>query len=220
MSTIKLNGSSSGNAQITVAAAAGTPTITLPTTSINLATAGSDGQFLKTNGSGTLSFADAGGGITHGVTWRVNSSFTGDAEPIASNWEKADGVGQGELVDSSTWSAPSSGVFSFPKTGYWLVSFGAHHSSQGSSLYNQAMIFGTTNNGSAWTTVMKAASDIGFSNSNWVHGGEFGQTIMDVTDIAQVKVKFHVLVEYDSTSTNCSSSWNATYANFIRLGDT
>ena len=190
------------------------------------------------NGSGTLTGISAGGypdasvtaadlasglasqGITHGVTWRVNSSFTGDAEPIASNWEKADGVGQGELVDSSTWSAPSSGVFSFPKTGYWLVSFGAHHSSQGSSLYNQAMIFGTTNNGSAWTTVMKAASDIGFSNSNWVHGGEFGQTIMDVTDTAQVKVKFHVIVEYDSTSTNCSSSWNATYANFIRLGDT
>ena len=159
-------------------------------------------------------------GLTHGVTWRVNSSFTGDAEPIASNWEKADGVGQGELVDSSTWSAPSSGVFTFPKTGYWLVSFGAHHSSQGSSLYNQAMIFGTTNNGTAWTTVMKAASDIGFSNSSWVHGGEFGQTIMDVTDTAQVKVKFHVLVEHDATSTNCSSSWNATYANFIRLGDT
>ena len=57
MSTLKLKGSSSGEAQVTVAAAAGTPTITLPTASINLATAGSDGQFLKTNGSGTLSFA-------------------------------------------------------------------------------------------------------------------------------------------------------------------
>ena len=60
MSILKLNGSSSGNAQVTVAADAGTPTITLPTASINLATAGSDGQFLKTNGSGTLSFASAG----------------------------------------------------------------------------------------------------------------------------------------------------------------
>ena len=60
MSILKLNGSSSGNAQVTVAAAAGTPTITLPTASIDLSSAGSDGQFLKTNGSGTLSFADAG----------------------------------------------------------------------------------------------------------------------------------------------------------------
>ena len=62
MSTLKLKGSSSGEAQVTVAAAAGTPTITLPTASINLATAGSDGQFLKTNGSGTLSFATPSGG--------------------------------------------------------------------------------------------------------------------------------------------------------------
>ena len=57
MSTLKLNGSSSGTAQVTVAAAAGTPTITLPTASIDFSTAGTDGQFLKTNGSGTLSFA-------------------------------------------------------------------------------------------------------------------------------------------------------------------
>ncbi len=60
MSTLKLKGSTSGEAQITVASSAGTPTITLPTASINLATAGDDGQFLKTNGSGTLSFATAG----------------------------------------------------------------------------------------------------------------------------------------------------------------
>lgn len=57
MSTLKLKGSTSGEAQVTVASSAGTPTITLPTASINLATDGSDGQFLKTNGSGTLSFA-------------------------------------------------------------------------------------------------------------------------------------------------------------------
>jgi len=77
MSTIKLNGSSSGNAQVTVAAAAGTPTITLPTASINLATAGSDGQFLKTNGSGTLSFADAGGNTVKLSSQTISSSVAG-----------------------------------------------------------------------------------------------------------------------------------------------
>jgi len=70
MSTIKLTGSSSGNAQVTVAAAAGTPTITLPTASIDFSTAGTDGQFLKTNGSGTLSFADA----TNTPAWSVGLS--------------------------------------------------------------------------------------------------------------------------------------------------
>ncbi len=60
MSTLKLKGSTSGEAQITVTSSAGTPTITLPTANINFATDGSDGQFLKTNGSGTLSFDTAG----------------------------------------------------------------------------------------------------------------------------------------------------------------
>jgi hypothetical protein len=79
MSTLKLKGSSSGEAEVTVAAAAGTPTITLPTASINLATAGSDGQFLKTNGSGTLSFATPSGGkIT-----RVIQSLKADTESEA-----------------------------------------------------------------------------------------------------------------------------------------
>jgi len=86
MSTIKLNGSSSGNAQVTVAAAAGTPTITLPTASIDLSTAGSDGQFLKTNGSGTLSFADAGGAFTLDSD---NNIFAGTDSGNVGTWSGA-----------------------------------------------------------------------------------------------------------------------------------
>ena len=75
MSTLKLKGSSSGEAEVTVAAAAGTPTITLPTASINLATAGDDGQYLKTNGSGTLSF-DTPSVITYKGTAVATTSGT------------------------------------------------------------------------------------------------------------------------------------------------
>ena len=52
MSTIKLKGSSSGEAEVTVAAAAGTPTFTLPTT------VGSANQLLKNSGTaGTLEYS-------------------------------------------------------------------------------------------------------------------------------------------------------------------
>ena len=52
MSTIKLKGSSSGEAEVTVAAAAGTPTFTLPTT------VGSANQFVKNSGTaGTLEYS-------------------------------------------------------------------------------------------------------------------------------------------------------------------
>ncbi len=54
MSTIKLKGSSSGEAEVTVAAAAGTPTFTLPTT------VGTAGHVLKNSSTpGTLEFAAA-----------------------------------------------------------------------------------------------------------------------------------------------------------------
>ncbi len=53
---ITLNGTTSGTVSLTVAAAAGTTTFKLPTGD------GSNGQFMKTNGSGQLSFATISGG--------------------------------------------------------------------------------------------------------------------------------------------------------------
>ena len=67
MSTIKLKGSSSGEAEVTVAAAAGTPTFTLPTT------VGSANQLLKNSGTaGTLQYSstveDSSGRVLMGTT--------------------------------------------------------------------------------------------------------------------------------------------------------
>ena len=63
MSNIKLKGETSGESIIKAPAEAGSDTtITLPKTSIDFSTAGSDGQFLKTNGAGTLSFDDVSAG--------------------------------------------------------------------------------------------------------------------------------------------------------------
>ena len=103
MSTIKLNGSSSGNAQVTVAAAAGTPTITLPTASINLATAGSDGQFLKTNGSGTLSFADAGAFTNSGDNIYAGTS-AGAALEAGANYNFIAGNNAGEDISTGDYN--------------------------------------------------------------------------------------------------------------------
>lgn len=67
MSTIKLKGSSSGEAEVTVAAAAGTPTFTLPTT------VGSANQLLKNSGTaGTLEYAS--GLISAGTSLGVNTT--------------------------------------------------------------------------------------------------------------------------------------------------
>ena len=66
--TLKLNGSSSGYTAIDAPATAGSNTLTLP------ADNGSNGEFLKTNGSGVLDWAVAGGGKV--LQYVYNSSTT------------------------------------------------------------------------------------------------------------------------------------------------
>jgi len=86
MSTIKLKGSSSGEAEVTVAAAAGTPTFTLPTT------VGSANQLLKNSGTaGTLEYANnlnfdgskLGLGCTPTVNAQIQSSGTNSLLKLA-----------------------------------------------------------------------------------------------------------------------------------------
>jgi hypothetical protein len=68
-STLRLSGSSSGYVGLTVAAAAGSTTYTLPTAD------GSGGQVLSTNGSGTLSWVSRGAGTVTSID--VSGGTTG-----------------------------------------------------------------------------------------------------------------------------------------------
>ena len=59
--------------------------------------------------------------ITTASQWRLTTDFAGDAAPIASNLEEVDApTGFGILGSSMT---QSSGIFTFPSTGYWLITF-------------------------------------------------------------------------------------------------
>ena len=59
-------------------------------------------------------------GITEADNWRLTSTFDGGADPIASNWERADDATAGYL---GTGMTQSSGVFTFPSTGIWRIAF-------------------------------------------------------------------------------------------------
>ena len=80
MSTIKLKGSSSGEAEVTVAAAAGTPTFTLPTT------VGSANQLLKNSGTaGTLEYSSNLTFDGDHVTQTIDASGEGINQTAAGN---------------------------------------------------------------------------------------------------------------------------------------
>ena len=158
--------------------------------------------------------------ITNGITtasqWRLTTSATGDLEPIASNWEVNDTTGYGSLGSAMS---ESSGVFTFPSTGFWLITFICTWYLNGSSKWVEADIRTTTNN-SSYTNASETYSHITQSESDTTYTTATAQTIFDVTNTSNCKVQFRSRVNNDSTTTYGSSSLNATGVTFVRLGDT
>ncbi len=156
-------------------------------------------------------------GITSGLAaatqWRITANFTGDASPVASNWEQVDTDGGGTLGSAMT---QSSGIFTFPSTGYWYVGFDfmCFSDSQGATAYVDGEINTTTNNSSYAIAAMTRLNLAGNSYSMSTHGSH----IFDVTSTTNCKVRFDI-------STNAGTAVgatdvNRTYATFLKLGDT
>jgi len=166
-------------------------------------------------GVGQLSFDDAGGGITEADQWRLTSQFQGDADPIASNLERVDTTGWGKL---GTGMSQSSGIFTFPSTGIWLVKFDLHSYYNATNRYATAAIQITTNN-SSYANISAGEQGITSSGSN-IYGYVGVQSLIDCTDTSNVKVKFKVDCENNSTYIQGDTNVTYTSMTFIRLGDT
>ena len=154
-------------------------------------------------------------GITHASQWRVTSDFTDSASPVASNWEETDGpAGFGVLGASMT---ESSGIFTFPATGYWFINWiprGRGNSSAGSRMYGEIHI--TANNSNYYSATM---------GETWLTGtGDYSSTymdyIMDVTSTTTHKLKFMLQMGHSSNTFKGSSEQHYNHVSFIRLGDT
>ena len=178
---------------------------------------GTDGQVFTSAGAGTGAvFEDAaGGGLTTAAQWRITTGFTGDAEPIASNWEEADApTGFGVLGSSIT---ESSGIFTFPSTGYWLIfaQMEAVNSGGRHSTYN----ISTTHDDSTYAV---AAFAIAESEDNDRHTLPLIYYIFDVTSVSTHKARMGITQENAGAGDSCSGDSNQTLTgiSFIRLGDT
>ena len=185
-----------------------------------LATAPADTDELLISDAGVLKRIDAsligGGGITEADQWRVTANFTGDAEPITSNWERADSDGYGRL---GTGMSESSGVFTFPSTGIWKIEFycSIEHNSAGASQYNTVVIQ-TTTDGTNFGSASESYTNI--PNSNYYNGSGSISFIFDCTNTSTHKARFNVSAQNNSTVTQGDTGNNRTSATFIRLGDT
>jgi len=155
------------------------------------------------------------GGITMAQQWRVTTGFTGNANPIASNWEIVDTNGYGDIGSDMT---QSSGIFTFPSTGIYYISFEATVSLSASTRYWKIQIETTTDN-SSYTD---AADSHGHINqvSSATYDNASCNFIFDVTSTSTHKARFSFAADNSSTGFEGNTNISSNSVTFIRLGDT
>ena len=212
MSNIKLVHSGGNSVSLT------TPTSN-PSSNVSFKLPGADGtagQILQTDGNGNLTFVDKPTGISFSQQWRLtsNKSTSSTTSDISANLEVVDSDGYGGLGGTMT---QSSGIFTFPSTGIYLImAKGAYSASGGATSGYNEMDLHTTTDGSSFN---RAA--IGWC---YIASGGYGTAacdfMFDVTNTSTHKVKFRAASASSNAYLTANSNDNQTHFTFIRLGDT
>ena len=193
----------------------GAAVFTLPTSD------GSANQVIKTDGSGALSFVTSTDtvGLQQIDQWYVTSDFAGTVDPIQNNLARF--TNGGSYLGSGM--TVSSGIWTFPTTGFWLILFTARSSRVDAghqSRYQFVKIAATTDNNFSSTDETLALGETGFYDNysaNYRYNGAYCSAIFDVTNTSTHKVKFETNVEDNS---NNGVSWGSMWMQFIKIGET
>ena len=171
---------------------------------------------ITSNGSGTFTSSLPNTGITMADQWRWTADFTGNAQPITSNWERNDT----SFDKIGTGMSESSGIFTFPQTGIYQVDTFTHMYLNSNSRYNEIAIQLSTDGGSNYSVIADGYTSISNNTSSTTYANVSTKTIIDVTNASNFKVSFKVTHHDTNTTVAGSSTYNSNAATFIRLGDT
>ena len=167
------------------------------------------------NNAVTSAKASGISGLSMVDQWRINTQYSVTSfSYITSNWERNDSTGFDKI---GTGMSESSGEFSFPSTGIYVVRIVISWFADGGGVnYNRVGIYTTTDNSSY--------SEQAFSWSGVESGSQYNnmsaEIIFDVTNTSTHKVKFQTGASNVRPRVRGETNYNASYATFIRLGDT
>ena len=134
------------------------------------------------------------------ITSLARASFTNSASPLG------------------TGMSQSSGVFTFPNTGKYLVIVTASFSiTGGDNVYISTDV--STDGGSSFV-IRNYVQDGTSSGTGTIGGGSTSFTFLDVTSTSDIKVKFNALSIASGSAIVGDSSIIRTGFTFIRMGDT
>ena len=176
---------------------------------------GSSGQAMVTDGSGAFSFASmptpSVAGITMMDQWRItNDNNKTNDQTIDSNWERTDTL----FAQIGTGVSESSGIFTFPQTGIYLLM--CQHQMGGSASYAGIALQASSDSGGSYTSLTQ-----GYQNMSTV-GGYHHVTmhaILDLTNASTFRVRLEA-VNNASTQYSGSTNYFRNGLTFIRIGDT
>ena len=138
---------------------------------------------------------------------------------ITSNWASTTS-GTAEYSGLGSGMSESSGVFTFPVTGHWLIQWRNFGDKQNAAnRWVQTRIYTTTNNSNYYQRTTSSINQFNAAGTGngVVYDSIACHLIFDVTSTSTHKVKFWADSE---TSYNFSGAATGSYITFIKLADT
>ena len=178
-------------------------------------------DILQDSGGNTILSSDGSGNVTQtrtGITmadqFRLSSSLGNPGNvTITTNFERPDDATFNKI---GTGMTESSGIFTFPETGLYLVSwtFVLLNLSDGAVSFYTSV---STDSGSSYDDVARGLT----SNRNGTSAYNMGTTFayVNVTNASTFRVKFRLDSTTSDTTISGNTDYNVTHFTFIRLGD-
>jgi hypothetical protein len=166
----------------------------------------------------TNSGTATGFGIAEVDNWRISATQSISADTgtvVNSSWERndtnSDKIGTG--------LSESSGVFTFPSTGIYLISYQQNIARSGDSRYFTGSIMLSTNSGVAYSIVARSYTNITQVASSQTSAGLCTSCTIDVTDASTFRLRFETDGD-EAYDLRADSTYQITGFYCIKLGDT
>ena len=164
-----------------------------------------------------MSFSSSGG-ISEADMWRITTTknlASGSWEFLTANWERADTLSFNVL---GTGMTQSSGIFSFPSTGKYLITMYGQLGNYSNNVSYCMLGYDLTTDNSNYTKDDGCQTDLTYKSGSGSLTFVGRSIIVDVTSTANVKIKFSTYSSNANTFFTGSTSQQSCGFLFIKLG--
>ena len=171
--------------------------------------------------TGTMALTSdiSAGGLTEADIWYLTANSASSADPISANLARAS---QGEMGNLGTGMSVSSGIWTFPSTGFYYIQFNAvFYSSNAGSGGRGTITFETTSDNFSTETAVQKLRVFKDINGQNVTTSASTAIIMDVENTSTHKIKFKQTTTGTAILFGADAGGDAlTNIVFLKLGDT